>query len=339
MTDTIQILIDGNACGYASHNMDPLTNTNGDQVQAVIGFLSTIAAMKKEFPTANMIVLWDGRSWRNDVLASYKESRDPDLSEFDTSKPFADEKEAKRYHAAVKKVASRAAYKKQGPWLKEAVSYLGIPQMTCGNYEADDLAALFTDRYVSMGHPVRLVTSDGDWMQLIQPRVVWKANRAPYTFVSTANFHEKAKVSKVTGFENPRTFLQAKLLAGDMGDCVPGIPGFGELTLGRFFAAYGDLETFFDLPLAKAEQAYRNVAGKAAPKCVSELHTKGMFCPELEAARTLMDLRTPNRPKPERINTERGAIDKPALLALTKRLDLYRLSSDIDRFVRTFEGA
>lgn len=337
MSDTIQILIDGNACGYASHNMDPLTNTSGDQVQAVIGFLTTLAAMKREFPTANMIVLWDGASWRKDILPSYKESRDPDLSTFDTSKPM-DEKTQKRYVAARKKAASRAAYKKQGPWIEEAVGYLGIPQITCLNYEADDLAALFTDRYVAKGHPVRLVTSDGDWMQLIQNRVVWKANRAPYTFVSTQNFHEKAKVSEVTGFPNAETFLQAKLLAGDSGDCVPGFGGFGPATLERFFASYRNLEGFFDLSTAKAADTYLSDHGKKAPKCITELHEKGINCPELEFARTLMDLRTTNRPPAGKLITTRGEIDRAGLLDLTKRLDLYRLASDIDRYLKTFSG-
>lgn len=338
MSDTIQILIDGNACGYASHNMDPMTTADGTQVQAVIGFLETLAHLRKEFPTANLIVLWDGASWRNDVLASYKESRDPDLSEFDLTKPMS-EAENKRYAAAAKKSASRAAYKKQGPFIEEALRYLAVPQITCFNYEADDLAAVFADRYVEKGHPVRLVTSDGDWMQLIRNRVVWKANRTPFTFVSAANFHEKAKVGKdVRGFPNAKTFLEAKLLYGDKGDNVPGIPGFGDVALSRFFASYGNLSKFFDMPRDRVETVFRADHGKNAPACILDLHAKGMDCDELKLARTLMDLRTPDRPAPGDMKVERGSFDRAGLLALTKRLDLYRLSSDIDRFMRTFEG-
>jgi 5'-3' exonuclease len=336
MSETIQILIDGNACGYASHNMDPMTTADGTQVQAVIGFLETLAHLRKEFPTANLVVLWDGKSWRSDVLASYKESRDPDLSEFDLTKPMT-EAENKRYKTAAKKAASRAAYKKQGPMIEEALRYLAVPQITCFNYEADDLAALFADRYVDKGHPVRLVTSDGDWMQLIQNRVVWKANRTPFTFVSNANFHAKAKVGKVVGF-TPKTFLQAKLLYGDAGDCVPGIAGFGEVTLSRFFASYVDLDRFFDMPIDRAASVYSADHGKKIPACVMELHEKGNDCAELELARTLMDLRTSNRPEPGDLKIERGVFDRAGLLNLTKRLDLYRLSSDIDRFMRTFQG-
>lgn len=339
MTETVQILVDGNACGYASHHLDPLTNTSGDQVQAVIGFLTTIAFLKKEFPSANLVVLWDGQSWRHGVLPTYKESRDPDLSEFDLSSPM-DEKTKKRYLAAAKKQSIRAAYKKQGPWIEEALRYLAVPQITCFNYEADDLAALFTDRYVEKGHPVRLVTSDGDWMQLVQRRVIWKANRTPYTFVNTSNFHEKAKVGEVTGFGDAQTFLEAKLLYGDSGDCVPGIPGFGEKTLRGFFDAYGNLDGFFGIgDRDKVSSLFCDVTGKkTAPKCVMELHEKGSKCDELELARTLMDLRTPNRPAPGKVLTDRGAFDRAGLLDLTKRLDLYRLSSDIDRFMTTFQG-
>lgn len=336
MSQKVQILIDGNAVGHAAHNMDPLTNTDGDQVQAVIGMLATIAAMKKEFPDGNMIVLWDGRSWRHDILPTYKESRDPDLSEFDTSKPMS-EAEEKRYQAARKKAYHRAAYKKQGPWIKEAISYLGIPQVTCGNYEADDLAAIFTDTYVNKGYPVRLVTSDGDWMQLVQNRVVWKQSRSPYTFVNTTNFHEKAKVSEVRGFPSAKEFLEAKLLAGDNGDCIKGIGGFGTVALGNFFASYGDLDKFYDLSREDVETIYRTDHGKKPPKAIMQLHEIGVDNPAIEFNRTLMDLRTPNRPKAMRFETEKGEVDKAGLLALSKRLDLYRLASDIDRFIKTFE--
>lgn len=339
MTKKVQIIIDGNAVGHAAHNMDPLTNTSGDQVQAVIGFLGTIAAMKKEFPDGNMIVLWDGRSWRHDALPTYKETREADLSVFDPSKPMS-EVEQKKYQTALKKAHHRAAYKKQGPWLKEAISYLAIPQVTCGNYEADDLAAIFTDTYVKQGYPVRLVTSDGDWMQLVQNRVVWKQSRTPYTFVNTSNFHEKAKVSGLAGFPTAKEFLEAKLLAGDSGDCVPGIGGFGPVTLGAFFTSYGGLDPFYDLTREQVEANYTpdpKAKSKKVPKVIMQLHEIGRGNPAIEFNRTLMDLRTTNRPKPERFVTEKGEIDKKGLLGLSKRLDLYRLASDIDRFVQTFE--
>ena len=336
MANRVQILIDGNAVGYAAHNMDPLKNTDGDQVQAVIGFLATIRAMKNEFPDGNMIVLWDGRSWRHDALPTYKATRDADLSVFDTSKPMS-EAEDRLYQKALKKAAHRAAYKKQGPWLKEAVSCLGIPQVTCGNYEADDLAAIFTDTYVAKGLPVRLITSDGDWMQLVQNRVVWKQSRSPYMMVNTSNFHEKAKVSEVRGFPDAKTFLEAKLLAGDGGDNISGIGGFGPKTLEAFYQSFGNLDRFYDLTREEVETIYRTDHSKKAPKPIMHLHEVGLDNPAIEFNRTLMDLRTPNRPKPEKFRTEKGELDRDRLLRLTKRLDLYRLSSDLDRFIKTFE--
>lgn len=338
----IQMLIDGNASGYQAHHGEVMKSGDGMQVQAVFGFLTALRSLKHEFPDANIIVLWDGESWRKGVSSIYKESRDPDPSEFNPASP--DPKERRRYQVAAEQAESRAAYKKQSPFIQEAIRHLGVPQMTCFNYEADDLAALFADRYHAKGHPVRLVTSDGDWMQLIRDRVVWKSNRPPFQFVSTKNFHEKAKVGLgVTGFKSTDQFVDAKILYGDKGDCVNGIPGFGDKAVERFFKAFPSIQRFLDTPRATVESEWLEVSGKKAPKPVLELHERGYGkseseVPELALGRTLVDLRTPNRPAPGKTKVDAGYLDEKALTDLCKRLDLYRIVSDMPRFLETFRG-
>lgn len=326
-TKNIQLLVDGNAVGYTGHHLDQLLAADGTQVQAVVNFLLTIRDLKWHLPEANIIVLWDGVSWRKDVLASYKEDRDPDLSEYDPTKPM-DAATAKRYEAACKKAASRAAYKAQVPLIQQALEHLAIPQATCANYEADDLAALFADRYNEQGYPVRLVTTDGDWKQLVRPRVVWKSNRAPFTLINVQNFTAQ------TGFRSVQAFLEAKILGGDKGDCVPGIPGLGEKTLERFFQAWSCIDEFF--ADAVYEDTFARVAGKACPKALREFRERGPLDPQLALNRVLVDLRTPERPKPSHITIKRGEFNRAALLELTKALDLYRLSSDLGGFLKPF---
>jgi 5'-3' exonuclease len=331
MSEQIQILLDLNALGYSAHHGDKQLTATGIEVQSVLGVLLTIRDIQAQFPLANIIGLWDGKSWRSSVLPTYKERRDVDLATFDVNN--MDAATEKRYQAAVKKAASRKAYKDANPLLHEALEHLGIPQVTCFNYEADDLAALFADRYVSQGLPVRLVTSDGDWLQLVRERVVWKSHRAPFTFVSPANFEQK------TGFKTPELFVQHKILMGDKGDDVDGIAGFGEKTVADFFKTFpGGFEEFFGVPADFIEGAWRRCAGKKPPKCVNILHEKGENDPALLLNRTLVDLRTKNRPAPSSIKTIRGELNPGALMDLAKRLDLYTLSSDLARFLSAFQG-
>jgi 5'-3' exonuclease len=331
MPDTIQILIDGNACGYTAHHGEKQTTGSGMEVQAVIGILLTIRDIKLQFPSANAIVLWDGVSWRKDVSPTYKEKRDVDLSTFDVAN--MDEKTAKRYQAAVKKASIRASYKAQAPYIEQAISHLGIPQVRCGNYEADDLAALFADRYVTKGHPVRLVTTDGDWLQLVRERVVWKSHRAPFTFVNPMNFAEKV------GYATPELFVQSKILSGDKGDDVKPIAGFGDVTVADFFKTFpGGFDEFFSVPGDFLQGAWQRCAGKKPPKCVNELHEAGEKAPALLLNRTLVDLRTKDRPAPSSIKTVRGQINPAALMDLTKKLDLYTLSNDLAKFMEAFKG-
>lgn len=331
MADKIQILLDANAIGYCEHHKETILTGDGLQVQAVLGVLRTIREIRTEFPLANIIALWDGVSWRKDVLASYKENREADFDSFDTSAPM-DPITQRRFESAVKKAASRKAYKDQTPFIQRALRSLGIPQATCYNYEADDLAALFCDRYHAKGLPVRLVTSDGDWLQLIRDRVVWKSHMAPFTFVSLKNFAER------TGYASPKLFVESKMLAGDKGDCVDGVGGFGAVTVANFFKVFpGGLDEFFSLSADFIENAWRSNVGKKAPAAVLDLFTAGPENPALKLNRTLVDLRTPDRPAPSEIKIDKGAFDPDDLLDLTKRLDLYRLSSDLGRFLSPFK--
>lgn len=329
MSERVQILIDGNAVGYASHHREkPIKASNGMEVQAVAGFLYSIRDIKEALPDANIIVLWDGRAWRKDVTETYKANRDPDLASFDPADPAT----RKRYEAAVKKQMERVAYKKQGPLIARALSNLGVPQVTCFNYEADDLAAYFADRYHAQDRPVRMVTTDADWMQLVQNRVVWKSNRKPFTFVSLQNFHEK------TGYKTPECFLEAKILGGDMGDNVTGVPGFGDKTVERFFQTFSGMDEFFTVPRETVERKWEAATSKKPPKPVLALHESGPLDEKLTLNRTLVDLRTPNRPAPDNIKVDRGLLDEKAFLDLCKVLDLYSLAGNLPRFMKTFTG-
>lgn len=216
----LTILIDGNSIGYAAHHATKLSS-GGMQTQAVYGFLRTVRELRIRNPLATIYVLWDGKAqFRYDLCPEYKIKRVADTPE---------------------KIADKEAYKAQIPFIKAALSALGVAQILSYIHEADDLAGILTNRIMSVpDQEILLASGDVDWVQLIRRGVRWqdlrdKNNEKVITF---ENFVEK------TGYKTPIAFLEGKALQGDSSDCIPGVGGIGEGTAPLFLAEHGSVGKF-----------------------------------------------------------------------------------------------
>ena len=119
MTREHILLVDGSNIMHASHNSMPLTC--GDmQVQAIFGTLRSLKSLLDTTPgQKEIIVLWDGRAeFRLDLYPAYKGNRAP---------------------LDAKGIAHKEAFKRQAPFLHDALSMLGVRQMRSPLLEADDL--------------------------------------------------------------------------------------------------------------------------------------------------------------------------------------------------------
>lgn len=211
---TIQyVLIDGNAIGYAQQLGMAKLSTGEQSTQAVYGFL--IALRNLVMPTTNPrvpIVLWDGdASWRRSLLPSYKANRRDDP----------------------KKDAMKADYHSQTPFIRNAITHLGIDQMLSPTCEADDLAGAYA-RLLSKHGIVELVTGDQDWLQLVSPNVTWN-DPVRDRRVDIFTFED------FTGFSSPAKFLDAKCLQGDTSDNIKGVGGIGKVGAAKLIEQYGSV--------------------------------------------------------------------------------------------------
>lgn len=320
--DKVTILIDGNSVGHTA-NSHKERYLGKQEVQGIFNFMAYLVDIKRNYPDSQMIVLWDGESWRKQYYPDYKKNR---VNETALRDP-------KREIERLKKNAKRKMYHDQVKTIRKILTHLGIRQVIASNYEADDLAAYLCKAYRIKGkkdgviYPVRLITSDQDWLQLVKPNVTWKSNRSPFTFVNAMNFQEKV------GFQDPRIYLQSKLLMGDKGDNVPGYGGFGEKTVKKFFDTYPDLDYFWGAEFAEIEDMWVKAHGKL-PECVRKLHAEQNIG-GLELQRILMDLNAPEIPKPVDLKITNGDLDKNALVQIFREHDFNELLSDIDGFINT----
>ena len=295
-------LIDGNSIGFAAQSSPKLT-VGDREVQALFGFLKSTRVILSTYRDRSPVVLWDGKSWRFEHFAGYKAKRSEDP----------------------KAVKEKEVYKTMKPFIARALKSLGVPQVMALNYEADDLAGLMTVKARGRGDTVVLISGDKDWLQLVEPGVLWHDTIRDRQ-VSFRNFHT------TTGYVDGRAFAQGKALMGDTSDCIPGVGGIGEKAAPILLEKFGSIEKFweayeqpgFELPEELAR--YR----KKLADFVQEGKSKFAF------NMLLMDLKTDQRPAPVKMTLTKGAYDPAAFTALCDEFAFHSILRDFDNWTRPF---
>ncbi|WP_323016360.1 5'-3' exonuclease H3TH domain-containing protein [Castellaniella sp.] len=214
------IIVDASNRVHAHHSVNVLT-VGKFQVQAIFGFVREVHALVERNPGWSPLVLWDGHAqWRYDVFPEYKSGR---------------EEKAKNDPEAADRRRSREA---QIPYIRKALSWMGIHQMYSVSQEADDMAGYFAKRIPADGSLVRLVSSDTDWSQLVGTNVQWVDTINDKKLTPT-NFFE------MTGYRDGFAYIQGKALIGDTSDSIDGIPKIGKKTAPLILAEFGSVAEFF----------------------------------------------------------------------------------------------
>lgn len=297
-------IIDLNNIGHRAQQMRPLVV--GDmQVHAIYGALRAIRMTVSHYPQLQPLVLHDGVSWRKSFYEGYKATR----AEVKTK---ADEK----------KVADRKSYHSQRVYIVKALTMLGVRQISASNLEADDLASLIVRKLAPKGRRCLLITSDRDWLQLVQPNVAW-FDPMNNVKVTDATFTEK------TGVASRAAFLEAKALQGDPSDEIPGVGGIGEKGAVDFVNTYGSVANFLN--------QYTDGTLKDVPKKYLALAESDEKQAIFRRNMRLMDLNDPSIPAPYNYRLIHKPMDKEALRELFEELAFRSMLKDLDGWCEPFE--
>lgn len=292
------MLIDGNSIGFACQQANKLSY-NGEPVQALFGFIKTLKRLKERFVGYTPIVLWDGHSWRYDIYPDYKGNRKDPKTEL-----------------------MKIEYKKQYPAINKMLQLLGVMQVTVGNYEADDLAYIYAEKMLKHGKVV-LVSGDKDWLQIVQPNVVWYD---PIRDRSCATLD----FDSFTGCENPRAFVDKKCLIGDSSDNIKGVGGIGEVKALALLKEYGCVDNFL-------QQKFTEDELKCLCKPVRALYTnESGSADRLHQNRKLMKLGTKETPKPEGMNIINGNQNLDEFEEFCMNYGFSSIAMEIDDYKRLF---
>jgi len=216
MSETF-IIVDGNSLMHrAFHALPPLTNQDGIYTNAVFGFLSMLLKVIGDEKPAYLAVAFDlhGPTFRHTDYSEYKAGRKPTAPEL----------------------------RPQFDLVRECLTAMGIRQLTCPSFEADDILGTMARRCEEAGIAALLVTGDRDSMQLVS-----ETSHVLYTKrgVSDVVRYTPERVLEDFGV-TPAQIPDLKGLMGDSSDNIPGVPGIGEKTAVKLLSAYGTIENAFD---------------------------------------------------------------------------------------------
>ncbi|HTK87550.1 MAG TPA: DNA polymerase I [Nitrospiraceae bacterium] len=202
-------LIDGSAYIYrAFFALPPLSNSKGQQTNAVYGFTTMLLKVLREHTPDCLAVVFDekGSTQRHEEFKAYKAQR-PEMPH---------------------------GMQAQIPLIHRVVEAMAVPVIRQVGLEADDLIGTLARKAESGGLDVVIVTSDKDMFQLLTPAV------RIYDPVKDKWFGE-TECRERFGVE-PARVVEIMGLMGDSVDNIPGVKGIGEKTATKLITQFGTIE-------------------------------------------------------------------------------------------------
>ncbi|MDI6786581.1 MAG: DNA polymerase I [bacterium] len=211
--DNKLFIVDGHSLIYkAFYAIKSLTNSKGEQTNAVYGFTSMILKLLSDQNPSFLIVVFDSKTptFRHEQYKEYKMQR--------------------------KKMPCEL--KAQIPLIMKVLTGLGISYYSEDGFEADDVMGTLAKKYHDHFNEIILVANDKDILQLVNKKVkVCSAKKG----ISEIIIYDEEEVKRRYGI-SPSQIQDMLSLMGDSSDNIPGIPGVGEKTAVKLIQSFGSFE-------------------------------------------------------------------------------------------------
>lgn len=201
-------MIDGANTFYRAFFAIPnLRAPDGTPTNAAYGFANTLTKLLRDEKPDYVAVAWDprGGSFRRDIFAGYKATRDAQPEDLTV----------------------------QIPLVREVIEAFKIPILEVSNFEADDVIATLATELPADAE-LLIVSSDKDLMQLVSDRVTMLDGIKDRRY-RPADVEDRFGVP-------PEKILEVRSLIGDPSDNIPGVKGIGEKGAAKLIQEWGDLE-------------------------------------------------------------------------------------------------
>lgn len=228
----MNLLLDSASLWYrAFYGMpDSLRSPSGAPVNAIRGFLDSVARLTAQYKPNQVIACLDGDwrpSWRTELLPEYKAARDSAIVE--------DEVRAQE----------EIDLESQVPIILDILDAIGLPVIGIDDYEADDVIATLATREAQ---PSVIATGDRDLFQLVDDA---KPIKVAYLAkgISSHELVDLQWIAERYSIPGERYALMA-LLRGDPSDGLPGVRGIGEKGAAKIVTHFASVAEIVEAALA-----------------------------------------------------------------------------------------
>ena len=272
------VIIDGNAILHrAYHALPPLTNTSGQPINAVYGFISMLFRIKENLQPSHLLVCFDRPepTFRKQLYVGYQAQRpkmDEELiSQIDLLKKAVTAMHVPMYELAgyeADDIIGSLAFQAKNQKISDARSvrrYNRTPYRSIG--ESDPQKA--SDKNQNNIEEIIIVTGDRDMLQLVDTVV---KVYMPIQGLTVAKLYGEQEVLEKFGV-TAQQMIDYKALVGDASDNYPGVKGIGPKTASSLLQRYGTLEALYQA-IEKRDAA--GISEKVAAALSQDVNEAGM---------------------------------------------------------------
>ena len=216
------LVIDGLNQFIRTWAVSPATNSDGQHIGGIVGFLQTIALSIRTLSPTRVIICFDGKGGsarRKKIYPEYKAGRKP-LKRPNRVEGLTAENEAENMRRQFKR-------------LIEYLDCLPVTVISMENIEADDTIA-YISKQVLKDSKITIMSTDKDFYQIINDRIsIWSPTKK--VLYDRKRLEDEFQILS----EN---FVYYRIVDGDKSDNIPGIRGIGLKTILKKFPFLVDKE-------------------------------------------------------------------------------------------------
>ena len=230
---------------HAMARQRPMSTKTGLPTAAIYVFVNMLRKLRDDFSPEYLAAVFDvaGPTFRDEQAEAVTKVR-----KFDIKTQTFTEIEYKGYKA--NRAAMPEDLAQQVPYIRRALEAYRIPMIGVERFEADDVIGTLARKASEASHPVYVVSSDKDMMQLVNDKV-HILNPPKDNLICDA-----AKVEEILGVP-PERVIDVMALRGDSIDNIPGAPGIGDKGSVEIIKRFGTVEQALERAAEVERKTYR----------------------------------------------------------------------------------
>ncbi len=230
---------------HAMARQRSMSTKSGLPTAAIYVFVNMLRKLREDFSPAYLAAVFDvaAKTFRDTQAEAITTVR-----KFDIKTQTFTEVEYKGYKA--NRAAMPEDLAQQIPYIRRALEAYRIPILELAGFEADDVIGTLARKAAAAAHPVYVVSSDKDMMQLVNDDVQI-LNPPKDNLICDA-----AKVEEILGVP-PERVVDVMALRGDAIDNIPGAPGIGDKGSVEIIQRFGTVERALDRANEVEKKTYR----------------------------------------------------------------------------------